>query len=197
MLTNMLVLCGGRDKAALVFLVALIPILHFLFPQCPMCLLFMALWSTINAYKTPSPRKLPGHPRPIHISHVATLLQREERRRPIPPPRRLALLPPPLQPWWPRHMQQNRPDYKNASTKTITAVIKFLYLSSRNPGVQKSWRISNNDRHTNQDRSDSTQHIIHYNISQVACGLHPSEFKRKYYKPSLFRGSNIVQYLTS
>jgi hypothetical protein len=27
-----------------------------------------------------------------------------------------------------------RPNYKNVSTKTITAVIKFLYLSSHNPG---------------------------------------------------------------
>ena len=28
---------------------------------------------------------------------------------------------------------QNRPNYKNISTKTITEVIKFLYLSSHNP----------------------------------------------------------------
>ena len=27
-----------------------------------------------------------------------------------------------------------RPNYKNVSTKTITEVIKFLYLSSHNPG---------------------------------------------------------------
>jgi hypothetical protein len=30
----------------------------------------------------------------------------------------------------------------------------------------------------------------------VAYILHPSEFKIKYYKPSLFRGSNIVRYIT-
>ena len=31
-------------------------------------------------------------------------------------------------------LKQNRPNYKNVSIKTITEVVRFLYLSSHNPG---------------------------------------------------------------
>jgi hypothetical protein len=65
-------------------------------------------------------------------------------------------------------------------------VIKFLYLSSHNPGSLKISKDFKQLSTKNQDRSDSTQHIIRYNILQVAYGLHPSELKIKYYKPSLF-----------
>jgi hypothetical protein len=74
-------------------------------------------------------------------------------------------------------------------------VIKFLYLSSHNSGSLEILKDFKQLSQTSQDYSDSTQHIIRYNSSHVAYGLHPSEFKIKYYKPSLFRESNIVWYI--
>jgi hypothetical protein len=83
-------------------------------------------------------------------------------------------------------MSRNRSNYKSTSIKTIVGTIKFLHLSTYNPGSPRNHEGFQTNQPTSQDRTwfNTTHHLLQHFTSSLR-QLTYIGVQISYYKPSL------------